>query len=123
MSPPPELITKALYFAREVIDGENSLKAFKNWFDENKDQFPDDFLPDPLYKESFLRGSVDGFLDLLPLLDKKVVDTINRKFWDNKIDYKFNFLSKQLAEDAAYIHGFRTGMLAANLYCSRNKIQ
>lgn len=121
MSTEPEHFAKAMSLIKDVLNGKKNLNEVKIWYENFKSLFDNEKLSEAEYKEQFLMGNTDGFAEVCPYLPISGVRSTVEKFYQNRMDYKFIFLPKTIASSAAYIQGYKTGLVAAHLYNSRNK--
>jgi hypothetical protein len=119
----PEHFSKAMALVKEVLDGKKSLTELKIWYNNFRLLFASEMLSNEKYKEHFLDGNIKGFSEICPRMPAESVRAVSEKFWKDRMDYKFNFFPKEISEHAAFIHGYKVGILAARLYDLRNRTQ
>lgn len=117
----PEHFSKAMSLVKDVLDGKKSINEVKVWFNNFRLLFDTEVLSDEKYKEYFLDGNIKGFMEVCPQRPIESVRLVNEKFWEERMDYKFNFFSKEIAESAAFIHGYKIGVSAGHLFNMRNR--
>ena len=119
----PEHFSKAMSLVMDVLDGKKNVHEVKVWYNNFKLLFDTEMLSNEKYKVHFLDGNIKGFSEICPRMPPGDVKLISEKFWNDRMDYKFNFFPREIAEHAAFIQGYKVGVLAARLYNSRNKAQ
>lgn len=108
---------------KEVLDGKKTVNDLRIWYGNFRLLFPEETTTIEKYNKKFLEGSVQGFQDMLPDEDEKSIREILEKFCAKIKTHPFLFLSKEVAESAAFLHGYHLGITSGRIYLSRRTTQ